>query len=210
VVFGALAGGFLTVIAGSEPGLLLGLFVIIATAVGTSAVRPTAAYLTIPVPALAYFVVALIAGLIHDRGVDTSRAILFVNAVQWSADGFLWMFLATVIAIAIAVGRWLMSGRAGYRGRGAWLARLSGAWAAPEATGHGTGSEAARAQTARPSTARPASARPQVRPEHAESQDAAAEPPGADLSASDRRSPDATRTRPIGDATRDTEHSSEA
>jgi hypothetical protein len=174
------------VIAGSEPGWLLGLFVIIATAVGTSAVRRTVAYLTIPVPALAYFVVAVIAGLIHDRGVDTSRAILFVNAVQWSAGGFLWMFLATVIAIAIAVGRWLMSGRAGYRGRGAWLARLSGAWAPPEATRHGTGSgapgaPAARPGTARPGTSRSATARPararsqDTGPEHAEPQ-AAADP----------------------------------
>lgn len=152
VVFGAVAGGSLTVVGGFEPGWLLGLFVIIATVAGTTAVRRTSAYMVIPVPALAYFVAAVIAGLIHDRSVDTSRAILLVNAVQWSSDSFPWMVLATVIAIAITIGRWLMTGRAGYGAGGFWLARLSRAWSAPAATSQRTG--AVRAPTARPGTAR--------------------------------------------------------
>jgi hypothetical protein len=158
VIFGALAGGLLTVLAGSEPGWLLGLFVIIATAAGASAVRRTSAYIVIPVPALAYFVIAVIAGLIHDRGVDTSRAILFVNAVQWIAGGFFWMCLATIIAIAIAIGRWLLTGRAGYRAGGSWLARMSGAWAPSEATMQG-GDAASRPPAGRPGSARSASTR---------------------------------------------------
>jgi hypothetical protein len=142
VIFGAVAGGILTLLAGSEPGWLLGLFVILATAVGTSAVRRTAAYLVIPVPALAYFVAAVIAGLIHDRNVDTTRAILFVNGVQWIASGFFWMFLSTVIAIAITTARWLMTGRAGYRAGVPWLARF-GTWSDPGTTRPGTEGPAA-------------------------------------------------------------------
>jgi hypothetical protein len=160
VIFGALTGGLLTLLAGSEPGWLLGLFVIIATAAGASAVRPTSTYLVIPVPALAYFVAAVIVGLIHDRGIDTSRAILLVNAVQWVADGFLWMCLSTVIAIAITIGRLLMTGQAGYRAGGLWLARMSGAWAPPDTTGTGTNAGAARAPAARPGPAGSGSASP--------------------------------------------------
>jgi hypothetical protein len=184
VIFGALVGGLLTVLAGFEPGWLLGLFVIMATVAGASAVRRTSAYLVIPVPALAYFVVAVIAGLIHDRGVDTSRAILFVNAVQWIAGGFFWMCLATVIAIAISAGRWLMTGQAGYRG-GLWLARSSRAWAEPDATGPGASAGAARAPAARPDPARSNTARSNTagsntarsgtaRPEDARREDASA------------------------------------
>jgi hypothetical protein len=160
VIFGALAGGLLTLLAGSGPGWLLGLSVIIATAAGASAVRPTSTYLVIPVPALAYFVAAVIVGLIHDRGVDSSRAILLVNAVQWVANGFLWMCLSTIIAIAITAGRWLMTGQAGYRGGGLWLARMSGAWAAPDTTGTGTNAGAARTPAARPGTASPSGSAP--------------------------------------------------
>jgi hypothetical protein len=160
VIFGALVGGILTVVAGFEPGVLLGLFVVTATAAGASAVRRTAAYVVIPVPALAYFVVAVIAGLIHDRGVDTSRAILFVNAVQWIAGGFFWMCLATLIAIAITIGRWLMTGRAGYHVGGPWRGRLGAAWPAPDTARQGIDAGATRSPAARPATARPATARP--------------------------------------------------
>jgi uncharacterized protein DUF6542 len=128
VIFGALAGGLLTILAGFEPGWLLGLFVIIATAAGATAVRRTSAYLIIPVPAVAYFVVAMIAGLIHDRAADNSRAVLAVNALQWMASGFFWMCLATALAVTIAIGRWLMTGRAAYHPGAPWLVRLTGAW----------------------------------------------------------------------------------
>jgi hypothetical protein len=240
VIFGALAGGLLTVLAGSEPGWLLGLFVIIATTAGASAVRRTSAYIVIPVPALAYFVIAVIAGLIHDRGVDTSRAILFVNAVQWIAGGFFWMCLATIIAIAIAIGRWLMTGRAGYRAGGSWLARMSGAWAPSEATMQGadapsrppagrpgsarsasTRSEASRPDSTRSGAARSASTRSEAsRPDStrsgatqsgsAPSEDASTEPLGPNPPAAGAGSADASHTQPIPRETLDHEHSAES
>jgi hypothetical protein len=126
VIFGALAGGLLTVLAGYEPGLLLGLFVIAATVVGALVVRHGASYLVIPVPAVAYFVVAVIAGLIHDRATDNTRTGLAANALQWLAGGFFYMCLATAIAIATGALRWLMTGRAAYRGATPWAARMAG------------------------------------------------------------------------------------
>ncbi len=220
VAFGALAGGLLTVMAGSEPGWLLGLFVVAATAAGTSAVRRTSAYLVIPVPALAYFVAAIIAGLIHDRGVDTSRAILLVNAVQWVANGFVWMFLATVTAIGITVGRWVMTGRAGYGMGGSWLARLVGPWPAPDATGQGRGAQAARPPASRPDTARSATARPataqpdDARPGAAHSEDAGSsdtptEPLAANRQQAAPPSSDATAAEPIRRETVDTDRSAD-
>lgn len=216
MIFGALVGGLLTVMADSEPGWLLGLFVVAASAVGTSAVRRTSAYLVIPVPALAYFVAAVIAGLIHDRGVDTSRAILLVNAVQWIANGFVWMFLGTVAAIAVTVGRWVMTGRAGYGVGGPWLARLVGPWPAPGTTTQRGTTRAARGPASRSGAARSATARPNdalrrgAHPEDSGPKDAPTEPFAADPAAIEAPNSDATRTQPIPRSTADTEHSADA
>ncbi len=118
VIIGAVLGALVTVLAGAEPGTLLGLFVITATGLGAFAVRPGSVYLIIPVPAPAYLAAAVLAGLIHDRASDTSGAILAVNALEWIANGFFAMSAATLLAMAVALWRWLMTGRAAYwRGR---------------------------------------------------------------------------------------------
>jgi hypothetical protein len=105
VTLGTALGAVITVLSGSEPGLLLGVFMIAATAVAVFAVRPAAGYMIIPVPALAYIVAAIAAGLIHDRASDTSATFLAVNLVQWIASGFFAMVAATALAVAVAVGR---------------------------------------------------------------------------------------------------------
>ncbi len=115
VIIGAAFGALLTILAGTEPGLLLGLAVITATGLAAFAVRPGSVYLIIPVPAPAYVAAAVLAGLIHDRASDTSRAVLAVNAAQWIASGFFAMSAATLLAMAVALWRWLMTGRAAYR-----------------------------------------------------------------------------------------------
>ena len=94
---------------GSEPGFLLATGLILGTMCGAAAVRPGAAYLIIPVPALTYVVAAIAAGLIHDHAIDTSRTALAVGLTQWVAGGFLIMITATLLAIAIAAIRWLGS-----------------------------------------------------------------------------------------------------
>jgi hypothetical protein len=110
VIAGAVAGAILTVLTGSEPGGLLGLCVILTTALGAFMVSARAAYIVIPVPALAYTAAALFSGFIHDRAVDTSTTGFGVSAVQWVASGFFAMCGATLLAIGITAGRRLFSG----------------------------------------------------------------------------------------------------
>jgi hypothetical protein len=109
VIAGTLAGLLGTVLAGSEPGFALSAGLIVGTVAGAVAVRPQAAYVIIPVPALAYVVAATVAGFIHDHAIDTSRTALAVGLTQWIAGGFLIMIAATLLAMAIAAIRWLGS-----------------------------------------------------------------------------------------------------
>jgi len=106
VVSGAAIGTVITVLAGGEPGFVLGFFLVIATLAASFAVRPGAVYRIIPAPALAYLAGAVIAGLIHDGGSDTSGAALAISAAQWIADGFLAMTIATALAVLIGAIRW--------------------------------------------------------------------------------------------------------
>ena len=121
-----------TIFSGSEPGLLLGLFLIAATIVAGLVVATEAAYVIIPVPALLYPAGALLAGYVHDqRAVDASLTGFTVNAIQWIAGGFFAMLAATVIAILLAVGRWLFTGtgaRLAYRQRRAGAPRRYEPW----------------------------------------------------------------------------------
>ncbi len=111
VIAGAFAGFLITALAGREPGFILGLLVVLATAVAVFAVRPKAVYLVIPAPALAYVVAAVLAGYLHDRATDTSHTALAISAVQWVASGFVAMIVATALAVVVAIGRWLASRR---------------------------------------------------------------------------------------------------
>jgi hypothetical protein len=115
VVAGTATGALLTVLTGSEPGLALDVCLIVATALGAFVVSPRAAYVVIPVPALAYTAAALLTGYIHDRAADHSATALAVGAVQWIASGFFAMSAATLVAIGIAAGRRVFSGRGSRR-----------------------------------------------------------------------------------------------
>jgi hypothetical protein len=106
VIGGAALGAVVTVLSGSEPGFVLGAFLITATIAAALAVRPRAVYRLIPVPALAYVAAAALAGLIHDRATDTSRTAIAIGATQWIASGFLVMTAATLLAIAMTTARW--------------------------------------------------------------------------------------------------------
>ena len=97
----------ITALSGSEPGLNLGVCLVIGTIVAALAVRPAATYLIFPVPSVAYAIAAVIAGLIHDHAADTSRTALALNAGQWIAAGFIPMIVATALAVLIAGYRWL-------------------------------------------------------------------------------------------------------
>jgi hypothetical protein len=107
VAAAALLGLVITVLSGSEPGVILGILVVTGTIVGVLAVRPGATYFIFPVPAPAYAVAALIAGLIRDHANDSSATALALNAGQWIATGFIPMTAATALAVLIAGYRWL-------------------------------------------------------------------------------------------------------
>jgi hypothetical protein len=117
VIGSAALGALVTVLTRSQPGSVLGVFLVAGTVAAALAVQPRSGYLIIPVPALAYVVAAAMAGLIRDRATDTSGAALAVSAAQWIASGFLAMIAATVLAIAVTAARWLKS-RRGAQGPG--------------------------------------------------------------------------------------------
>jgi hypothetical protein len=97
---------------GSGPGPLLNVFLLAGTVAAVLCVRPRAAYLIIPVPALAYLTAAMITGLVSDRAADTSRTAVLISAAQWVAAGFLAMTVATLLVIAVTAGYWLVRWRA--------------------------------------------------------------------------------------------------
>ena len=113
VVGSAALGALLTAASGSQPGSVLGFLVVAGTVVAALAVQPRAAHVVIPVPALAYLLAAVLAGMISDRAVNSSGTALAINAAQWVASGFIAMSLATGLAIVIAVSRRVRLSRTG-------------------------------------------------------------------------------------------------
>ncbi len=103
-----LIGIVLTVMAGTEPGNLLGGFVIAGLLVAVLGVRRGAVYLFFPVPALAFFVAAVAAGVVHDRKMVSSTAGLAAAFPQWVAGIFWPAVVATVLVLLVGVGRWLL------------------------------------------------------------------------------------------------------
>lgn len=111
VVGGAALGALITVLAGTGPGPVLGVSLVAATLAAALAIQPGAVYRIIPVPALAYLVMASVAGLAGDRAAGTSHTALAVSAAQWIASGFLPMTVATLLAIAVTAIRWFIQPR---------------------------------------------------------------------------------------------------
>ncbi|HEY7918397.1 MAG TPA: DUF6542 domain-containing protein [Streptosporangiaceae bacterium] len=111
VVGGAALGALITVLAGTGPGPVLGVSLVAATLAAALAIQPGAVYRIIPVPALAYLVMASVAGLAGDRAAGTSHTALAVSAAQWIAGGFLPMTVATLLAIAVTAIRWFIQSR---------------------------------------------------------------------------------------------------
>jgi hypothetical protein len=142
VIGAASLGAIITMLAGSEPGPVLSVFLVAGTVAAALAVRPRAVFLLIPVPALTYVVAGAAAGLIHDEATATSRTTLALSAVQWIAGGFIAMTLATAAVIVITAARWPRR-RRGPRGAGS----------PPPTRGGGTG------RPRRPPAARSPSAR---------------------------------------------------
>ena len=108
---GAGVGAFATIITASEPGTLLGVALIAGALAGALSVRPTAAYRLVPVPALTGFAAALLAGVVHDRAIDTSHTEVAINALGWMSGGFVAMAAASAVTLVVAVARFAWQAR---------------------------------------------------------------------------------------------------
>jgi len=145
VIGAAALGALVTVLTGREPGFVLGVFLIAGTTAAALAVQPSAVYLIIPVPALAYVVAAATAGLIqaNKQAAGTSLTALALSAAQWTASGFLAMTVATILAIAVTASRWRRQ-RSGPPGPGLRWRGGRGASAGPRPAGAGRSPSARR------------------------------------------------------------------
>jgi hypothetical protein len=106
MIASALLGVIVTLAAGGQPGILLGLMLIAGTIATGLAVLPRASHLVIPLPSLAYLVSASLAGVLGGASAGTSRTDLALAELQWLAHGFVSMIAGTVAAIIVAGIRW--------------------------------------------------------------------------------------------------------
>jgi hypothetical protein len=104
----AIVGIVGTLYKGQDPGSFLGLLVVAGAVIAALAIRQRAVYQIIPLPALTYLIAAVITGGIHDRAIDTSKAQIGINFLQWIAGGFLEMSAATILVVVIAGARWVL------------------------------------------------------------------------------------------------------
>jgi hypothetical protein len=111
VLAAGLLGAAFTVASHRDPGRALSVFVAAGTLAAGISIRARSAYAIVPVPAIAYATGAVIAGLVHDHALDTSRTALGISAAQWIASGFIAMTATTALAVLLAVARWLLSTR---------------------------------------------------------------------------------------------------
>ena len=102
----ALIGTIATIVTKSQPGSVLGLFVLAGTVAAALTVQPRTGRLIFPVPALSYLIGALVSGVVYDRSANKTQ--IAVGAAQWVASGFFVMVLATLLAIALTTVRWFM------------------------------------------------------------------------------------------------------
>jgi hypothetical protein len=102
----ALIGAIATIVTKSQPGSVLGLFVLAGTVAAALTVQPRTGRLIFPVPALSYLIAALASGVVYDRSANKTE--IAVGAAQWIASGFFVMVLSTLLAIALTTVRWFM------------------------------------------------------------------------------------------------------
>ncbi len=105
---GTVIGVIVTLVAGQEPGGLLGFFIIVGTIAAALCIRRGKVYLLFPVPALAFFLAAIVTGKVHDAKLGSSTAGLGAGFTQWVAGIFFPAVIATIIVVLVGGGRWLL------------------------------------------------------------------------------------------------------
>jgi hypothetical protein len=111
VAAATLLGMIVTIVLKQDPGSVLGIVILVGTVIAAFAVRYNAAYSLIPAPALAYVIGAMIPGYIHERSVITGHLELAAHAAEWVGFGFLWMVVGTIVAVILAIGRYVWGRR---------------------------------------------------------------------------------------------------
>jgi hypothetical protein len=109
LVAATLLGVVGTLFAGSEPGFVLGLFITVGSVAAALGVRRGAVYLVFPLPAFAFFVAAVITGKVKDSNLGSSTTGLGVGFLQWIADIFFPMVIATIMVLIVGGARWLLA-----------------------------------------------------------------------------------------------------
>jgi hypothetical protein len=109
LVAATLLGIVFTLFAGSEPGFMLGLFITVGSVAAALGVRRGSVYLVFPLPAIAFFVAAVITGKVKDSSLTASTAGLGAAFLQWTADIFFPMAIATILVLIVGGVRWLLS-----------------------------------------------------------------------------------------------------
>jgi hypothetical protein len=104
----ALVGVIFTLVAGQEPGTLLGVFLILGSIAAALGIRRGKVYLLFPAPALAFFVAAIVTGKVHDAKLGSSTAGLGAGFTQWVAGIFFPAVIATILVLLIGGGRWVL------------------------------------------------------------------------------------------------------
>lgn len=107
LIAAALLGVVVSVALGQEPGDVLGFFVIMGSIAAALGVRSGKAYLVFPMPALMFFVAAIVVGKIHDAKLGSSTASLGAGFTQWVAAIFFPAVVATVLVLLIGGARWI-------------------------------------------------------------------------------------------------------
>ena len=102
-----LLGVIVTLIAGQEPGDLLGLFIIVGTIAAALGIQRGKVYLLFPAPALAFFVAAIVTGKVHDAKLGSATTDLAAGFTQWIAAIFFPAVVATILVVLLGGGRWL-------------------------------------------------------------------------------------------------------
>jgi hypothetical protein len=108
IAAGTAVGIVVTLVAGQEPGGLLGFFIIVGAIAATLCIRRGKVYLLFPAPALAFFVAAVVTGKVHDAKLGSSTAGLGAGFTQWVAGIFFPAVVATIIVVLVGGGRWLL------------------------------------------------------------------------------------------------------
>ncbi|HET9080047.1 MAG TPA: DUF6542 domain-containing protein [Trebonia sp.] len=105
---GAVLGVIFSLMAGQEPGVLLGFFVVVGSIAAVLGIQRGKAYLLFPMPALMSFVAAIAIGKVHDSNLGSSTAGLASGFTQWVAGIFFPAVVATLMVVLIGGGRWLL------------------------------------------------------------------------------------------------------